>query len=53
MSTMTAPRAPFFPADRSIRAEEALEIQKLGTVDYQEAWELQAKLARQRADDDQ
>lgn len=50
MSTMTAPRAPFFPADRSIRADQALEIQKLGTVDYQAAWDLQAKLARQRAD---
>lgn len=52
LGTMTAPRAPFFPADRSIRADEALEIQRLGTVDYQQAWDLQAKLARQRADDE-
>ncbi|AGF72940.1 lipoyl(octanoyl) transferase LipB [Corynebacterium halotolerans] len=49
---MTAPRDPFFPADRSIRASsEPVEIRRLGTVDYQEAWELQASLARQRAAD--
>ena len=49
---MTAPRAPFFPADRSIRANEDLEVQNLDTIDYQEAWDLQAKLAKQRADDE-
>lgn len=47
---MTAPRAPFFPADRSIRADDAIEFQQLGTIDYQQAWDLQAQLARQRAD---
>ncbi|WP_053545326.1 lipoyl(octanoyl) transferase LipB [Corynebacterium deserti] len=47
---MTAPRAPFFPADLSIRASNApIEIQRLGLVDYQEAWDYQAKLALQRA----
>ena len=47
---MTAPREPFFPADRSIRASgEPLEIRHLGLVDYQEAWDLQARLASQRA----
>ena len=47
---MTAPRQPFFPADRSIRASEnPLEIRHLGVVDYREAWELQAALAQQRA----
>lgn len=47
---MTAPRDPFFPADRSIRAsQEPIEIQYLGTVDYQEAWDYQATLAVQRA----
>ena len=38
---MTAPREPFFPADRSIRAsQEALEIRHLGRMDYQQAWDL-------------
>lgn len=47
---MTAPRAPFFPADRSIRADNAaLDIRHLGLVDYQEAWDLQAEIAAQRA----
>ncbi|AMO89933.1 lipoyl(octanoyl) transferase [Corynebacterium simulans] len=47
---MTAPREPFFPADRSIRAsQEALEIRHLGRMDYQQAWDLQAELAAQRA----
>ncbi|MDO5669102.1 MAG: lipoyl(octanoyl) transferase LipB [Corynebacterium sp.] len=47
---MTAPREPFFPADRSIRAsDQPWEIRHLGVVDYQEAWDLQASLARQRA----
>lgn len=47
---MTAPREPFFPADRSIRASgEPPEIRHLGVVDYQEAWNLQAELASQRA----
>ena len=50
---MTAPRDPFFPADRSIRASsEPVEIRRLGTVDYREAWDLQAALARQRAADE-
>lgn len=47
---MTAPRPPFFPADKSIRRSTApLEVRKLGTVDYQETWQLQAQLAKQRA----
>lgn len=47
---MTAPRVPFFPADRSIRAsQEPLEIRHLGRMDYQEAWDLQADLAAKRA----
>lgn len=47
---MTAPREPFFPADRSIRAsEEPLEIRHLSRMDYQEAWDLQADLAAKRA----
>ncbi|HCD1552399.1 lipoyl(octanoyl) transferase LipB [Corynebacterium striatum] len=47
---MTAPREPFFPADRSIRAsQEPLEIRHLGRMDYQEAWDLQADLAAKRA----
>ncbi len=47
---MTAPRDPFFPADRSIRASGAsLEIRHLGRMDYQEAWDYQAALAKQRA----
>ena len=47
---MTAPREPFFPADRSIRAsDEPLEIRRLGRMGYQEAWDLQAELAAARA----
>ncbi|WP_080794472.1 lipoyl(octanoyl) transferase LipB [Corynebacterium pacaense] len=47
---MTAPRDPFFPADRSIRAsQDPIEIQQLGTVDYREAWDYQAGLAARRA----
>lgn len=50
---MTAPRDPFFPADRSIRAsDQPIEIQYLGTIDYQEAWDLQADIARKRAGDE-
>ena len=52
-SIMTAPRDPFFPADRSIRASsEPIEIQRLGAVDYREAWDLQAELAARRAADE-
>lgn len=47
---MTAPRDPFFPAEKSIRASDApLEIRHLGEVGYQDAWELQADLATRRA----
>ena len=47
---MTAPREPFFPADRSIRAsDEPLEIRRLGRMGYQETWDLQAELAAARA----
>ena len=47
---MTAPREPFFPANRSIRAsDEPLEIRRLGRMGYQEAWDLQAELAAARA----
>ena len=50
---MTAPRDPFFPAERSIRADNAdLDIRRLGRIDYQEAWDLQAQLAKQRAADE-
>lgn len=50
---MTAPRDPFFPADLSIRASaEPINIQKLGLVDYQEAWDFQADLALRRAKDE-
>lgn len=46
---MTAPRAPFFPADKSIRAAaDPMNVRILGTVDYQEAWDLQVELAEQR-----
>ena len=49
---MTAPRDPFFPADRSIRASaHPLEIQHLGTIDYQQAWDIQAETAKKRAAD--
>lgn len=44
-----APREPFFPADRSIRAQDTPPvIRYMGTVDYQQAWDLQASLAAQR-----
>ena len=47
---MTAPREPFFPADRCIRAsDEPLEIRRLGRMGYQETWDLQAELAAARA----
>lgn len=48
---MTAPRDPFFPADQPIRADHAaeLDVRYLGRVDYKEAWDLQAALAKQRA----
>lgn len=48
---MTAPRDPFFPADKPIRADHSddLEVLHLGRVEYQEAWELQAAKAQQRA----
>ncbi|MGP6172762.1 lipoyl(octanoyl) transferase LipB [Corynebacterium sp. A21] len=50
---MTAPRDPFFPADKSIRAAaDPLEIRYLGTLGYQEAWDLQSELAAQRARDE-
>lgn len=50
---MTAPRDPFFPADLSIRAsQEPMEVRMLGTIDYQQAWDLQAELAAQRAADE-
>lgn len=48
---MTAPREPFFPAHRSIRADAdtPLDIRQIGRIDYAEAWDLQADLASQRA----
>lgn len=50
---MTAPRDPFFPAELSIRASDApIQIQRLGTVDYQLAWDYQAELAARRAADE-
>lgn len=50
---MTAPRDPFFPADKSIRASDGpLDVRNLGTVDYEETWRLQAELAAQRADEE-
>lgn len=50
---MTAPRDPFFPADRSIRASaHPIEIQHLGTIDYQQAWDIQAETAKKRAADE-
>ena len=46
----TAPRDPFFPAEKSIRADaDPLQIRRLGRMDYREAWDLQADLAAQRA----
>lgn len=50
---MNAPRDPFFPADLSIRASnDAMDVRMLGTIDYQEAWDLQADLAAKRAADE-
>lgn len=50
---MTAPRKPFFPAERSIRAQDgALVVRRLGLVDYQETWDFQAELAKRRAKDE-
>lgn len=50
---MTAPRDPFFPADRPIRsAGGPLDVKYLGVVDYTETWRLQSELAAQRARDD-
>lgn len=47
---MTAPRDPFFPADQSIRASAApIDVRELGLVGYQETWDMQARLAAQRA----
>ncbi len=47
---MTAPRAPFFPADKSIRASnQPMNVRLLGTMEYQQAWDLQVQLASQRA----
>ncbi|AWB81529.1 lipoate-protein ligase B [Corynebacterium yudongzhengii] len=48
---MSAPREPFFPAEKSIRADAQtdLDIRYLGRVDYREAWQLQADLAKQRS----
>lgn len=50
---MTAPREPFFPADKSIRASQApLDVRDVGLVDYQEAWAMQAELADKRGRDE-
>lgn len=50
---MTAPREPFFPAEKSIRASsDPLDVRRMGLVDYQEAWDLQADLAKKRAADE-
>lgn len=51
---MSAPRDPFFPADKSIRKDstQPLDIRHLGLVDYAETWKLQAELASQRASDE-
>lgn len=50
---MSAPREPFFPPDRSIRASDSpLDVRELGLVDYAETWDLQAELAAQRARDE-
>ncbi|MDY3127079.1 MAG: lipoyl(octanoyl) transferase LipB [Corynebacterium sp.] len=47
---MTAPRDPFFPADKSIRASaDPIQIRHLGLVDYKQAWDMQAEIAAQRA----
>ena len=50
---MTAPRDPFFPAEKSIRASDSpIDVRDLGLVDYQQAWDLQAEIAAQRAKDE-
>lgn len=50
---MTAPRDPFFPADKSIRASTApIDVRELGLLDYQQAWDLQASIAAKRAADE-
>lgn len=46
---MTAPRKPFYPPNKSIRAQEsAAETHFMGVVDYKEAWDTQARLAASR-----
>lgn len=55
MDAMTAPRDPFFPADKSIRAAAQhgeIAIRRLGRVDYEQAWALQSDLVAQRAADE-
>ena len=50
---MTAPRDPFFPAEKSIRASDSpIDVRELRLVDYQQAWDLQAEIAAQRAKDE-
>lgn len=50
---MNAPRDPFFPANQSIRAsKDDIDIRMLGSIDYQEAWDLQSDLAKKRAADE-
>ncbi|AIT61506.1 lipoyl(octanoyl) transferase LipB [Corynebacterium doosanense] len=48
---MTAPRDPFFPAHQPIRADAQtpLDVQRIGLIDYLDAWDLQAETARRRA----
>ncbi|WKD57323.1 Octanoyltransferase [Corynebacterium capitovis DSM 44611] len=49
----SAPRDPFFPADASIRSSAApISVRELGLIDYEEAWRLQAELAKQRGRDE-
>ena len=53
LENMTAPRDPFFPADRSIRAsDQPIEVKNLGLMDYQQAWDTQADIAAKRARDE-
>lgn len=50
-SIMEKIRKPFFPAHLSIRASsEPINVEKLGTVEYQKAWDLQTELAKKRAE---
>lgn len=50
---MTAPRAPFFDPAKPIRtSRDPIDVQKLGIVDYQDMWDKQAHLAKQRAADE-